>query len=95
MISLQINEGSIYWPGSGWNVGCHRSAVAGGSLDRQSLCGWSIVGLQSSVQLGFGPILGKLGEMAVELLPMALVHTSLSTATSGRHWRVHLSSASW
>lgn len=33
-----------------------------------SLCAWSWDGLWSSVEMGFGPMLGKLGKVAVELL---------------------------
>lgn len=38
-------------------------------VTRQSLCGWSMEGLRSSVELGSGLVFGKLGEEAVELLP--------------------------
>lgn len=53
--------------------GITRSVVARDSMvTRQSLCGWSMDGLRSSVELGFGPIFGKMGGVAVELLPNSL-----------------------
>lgn len=38
----------------------------------QTLCGWSMEGLQASAEPGFGLILGKPCEVAVELLPDGL-----------------------
>lgn len=38
-------------------------------VTRQTLCGWSMEVLWSSVKLGFAPVFGKLGEGAVKLLP--------------------------
>lgn len=38
----------------------------------QSLCRWSVEGLQSAVELGFGPVLRKMGEEAVDMLPGGL-----------------------
>lgn len=52
---------------SGGMLGCHR---IGNSMDTgQLLYQWSMEGLQSSVDLGFGRIFGKLGEVVLELLP--------------------------
>lgn len=38
-------------------------------MTEQSLSGWSMEGLRSSVELGSGAVFGKLGEETVELLP--------------------------
>lgn len=64
--------------------GVIRSVVTRGFMvTRRSLCGRSMETLWSSVDMGFRPILGKVGEEAVDLLPHAWAHASLSLSSSG------------
>lgn len=70
-ILLLTNQVGPGWHGSKWNIGvllvCHGLRLHG---DRQSLCRSFMEG--SSVEVNFGPLLGKLGEVVVELLTHGL-----------------------